>query len=45
MKSYNYKMQWLLPINGNAIQSKSEGKKTIINFINAVGGIFKKIIN
>lgn len=36
MKSYIYKMQWLFPINGNASQSKSQGRKNINSFIDIV---------
>lgn len=36
MKQYVYKMQWLFPINGNALQTKSQGRKNINSFIDIV---------
>jgi hypothetical protein len=36
MKKYVYKMQWLFPINGNALQTKKEGRSNIFKFIDIV---------
>lgn len=37
MKQYIYKMQWLFPINRKAMQTKKEGRKNILSFIDIVG--------
>lgn len=37
MKQYIYKMQWLFPMNGTAMQTKKEGRKNILSFIDIVG--------
>lgn len=37
MKTYQYKMQWLLPLNGDFTQSTAQARKKVTDFINSVG--------
>lgn len=37
MKTYQYKMQWLLSLNGDFTQTTKKARKRVTNFINAVG--------
>jgi hypothetical protein len=37
MKMYNYKMQWLLSLNGDFTQTTKQARKQVADFIKAVG--------
>jgi len=37
MKTYQYKMQWLLSLNGDFTQSTVQARKKVSDFINTVG--------
>ena len=37
MKTYQYKMQWLLSLNGDLTQSTKQARKIVADFIKAVG--------
>lgn len=37
MKTYQYKMQWLLSLNGDFTQSTAQARKRVVDFINTVG--------
>ena len=37
MKHYNYKMQWLLSLNGDFTQTTKQARKRVTDFIKTVG--------
>lgn len=37
MKTYIYKMQWLLPLNGDFTQTQAEARKIVNQFVDVIG--------